>query len=88
MYAILIEHVDPIPVDDETDEQVAKSISKVPSRSDGPSLHVSEAYRTEMYIHTNVGEGDRLCTRWQAALLCFDKALVLVIDPDLEELGI
>ena len=43
LYAILIEHVDPIPVDDETDEQVAKSISKVPSRSDGPSLNVSES---------------------------------------------
>ena len=33
LYAMLIEHVDPIPVEDETEEQVAKSMSSVPSRS-------------------------------------------------------
>ncbi len=33
LYAILIEHADPMPVEDETVEQVAKSMSSVPSRS-------------------------------------------------------
>ena len=51
LYAILIEHVDPIPLDDETDEQVAKSISKVPSRSDGPSLHMSEGVQ-DLNVHS------------------------------------
>ena len=33
LYAMLIEHVDPTPVAGDTEEQLTKSMSRVPSRS-------------------------------------------------------
>ena len=81
LYAMLILQASPMPVVEETEEQVVKIISIVPSRSTSFDVFRTSDMARRTNCRTNVTKGDALCASGKVAHGGKCEPCVLVINP-------